>query len=195
MKNLILISLIVSVGLSSAFGAEKKAKTSAHDSITTSQSAPLSTGGPRWGLGMATYSITGLFGASLAGIMSFDPKNSLQPMFTIAHTAGSFQFDIGALFRHSMIQGTNTGFHIGGGFGLGTTPGTTTTTATGARTTSNDLAVAISGVAGFKYTLPGTEDVILYADAGPVIQLVDGDADFHLSPFSGFFGATLVYLF
>ncbi len=101
-------------------------------------------------------------------------------MFAVQNTS-PFTFNIGGLYKHKLSHGGNSGFHVGGGLGLGTVAST--------------FGFSVAGVAGIHYNLPGTTDLVLHVDAGPVLTIIDGSATFALSPFSGIFGATLVYMF
>jgi hypothetical protein len=195
MKKIFLMCIVVSTGLSSSFAAERRAKNSSSDTISTSSSAA-DKSNFRFGIGAATYSPTSA-SPSLVALFHFDQRNTLQPMFGIAGTSGTFLFSMGAIYRHAMALGNNAGFHIGGSFGVGTASGgsRTATVAAGATPSTNHLVITMGGVAGIQYHLPGTDDLVMYLDAGPQFGIDDGDANFAIGPFSAIFGATIVYLF
>jgi hypothetical protein len=177
MKTLTASILALSVLFSvTAFAAEKKGSAVA---TPPSYSDGGSAGKARWGLGVATYSYTGL-GSSVSAMIDMDGVNMIQPMFTIT-TSSPFSFDVGAMYKRKLSHGGNSGFHLGGGLGLGTN--------------ASLFTIAFGGVAGIHYNLPGTTDLVLHLDAGPVFRITDGNFNFSMSAFSAFFGGSIVYMF
>jgi hypothetical protein len=197
-SSLVCFSILVSLTASNGFAAEKKKEKDAPASTPVSYSSGGSASTARLGVGASTYSITGVGGASASALIDLDGVNLIQPMFSIQRSS-PFTFDIGAMYKRKLSHGGNSGFHIGGTLGLGTGAKTSSVTdiVTGLTTNATGTAfnVVFGGVAGIHYNLPGTTDLVLHVDAGPLFAIRDGGFDFSLTPFSSFFGATLIYMF
>ncbi len=189
-SSLVLLSLTLTLSAATSFAAEKKKESASAPAVSYSEGG--SAGSSRWGAGVSTYSAAAI-GPSAVAMIDMDGVNMIQLMFSVQSTS-SFQFDVGGLYKHKLTHGGNSGFHVGGGVGLGTAGSTTTVTGTTV-TTGSDFTFAIAGVAGIHYNLPGTTDLILHLDAGPILTINNGNAQFQITPLSAILGATIVYMF
>lgn len=147
----------------------------------------------RWGLGLATMTsgmlVPGGNGA-LTGWIGITPEFGIQPLLTIPSTS-PFQFAAGALFKVTVHQMASSGFHVG----LGVTMGDVHTTPTVAGGSDHSLLVGLSGLMGFHFVMPGTSNIMVHFDGGPMVNITGGNANFALTPLSAFGGLSVLYLF
>ncbi len=138
----------------------------------------------KYGVGFASFGeLTGTSSA-LTGLIQFDTKNWLQPIAFLDGTSPAI-FGIGALYKRVVASRGNAGFHLGGGFTMGSVIKSTGGTGLGA---------GIAALGGFHVEFPGAEQIILQMDGGPVLTFGDR-TNFVINPFSGAFGLSAVYRF
>lgn len=127
---------------------------------------------------------------SLTAVLGFTKLDAIQAFVAIPGTVQTFQFGVGALFKHTVFQAANSGVHLGGGLGLGT---------------NGEFSANILGVVGLHYAIGGS-NIVLHVDGGPVftIQKVKGggtdggsssQTSFGVGALSSLIGASLVYMF
>lgn len=121
-------------------------------------------------------------GQSLSAMFSFN-KNWLQTYMGIENTQGTFTFGLGAIYKFTVAGDAKTGFHVGPGFSVGTVP-------VGGKA---KFAFSIFGMAGAHFTL--FDRLILSVDGGPMVNVVDGDANFRMKPMGETLGLGIHYLF
>lgn len=121
-------------------------------------------------------------GQSLSAMFSFN-KNWLQTYMAIENTQGAFTFGLGAIYKFTVAGDAKTGFHVGPGFSVGTVP-------VGGKA---KFAFSIFGMAGAHFTL--FDRLILSVDGGPMVNVVDGDANFRMKPMGELLGLSVHYLF
>jgi hypothetical protein len=142
-------------------------------------------GGTRFGAGFTTLN-TGLANfPAFSGTFQFGSASSVQGLFGIDGTSGTFRFSFGGIYRHTLAGTQTTGFHVGGGLVL-------STVAAGAATTA--FRVTLAPLAGFHYQVPHAP-VQLSLDGGPMLTLLDGNADFQVGAGSQLLGLSIHYLF
>lgn len=111
----------------------------------------------------------------------------LQTFATIERTSGVFVFGVGGIYKFTVAGDRRIGFHVGPGISLGTV-------AMGAgAATSSEFAFSISGMAGAHFT--AFDRVMFSIDGGPILAVVDGDANFAMKPMGEHLGVSVHYLF
>lgn len=121
-------------------------------------------------------------GQSLSAMFSID-RNWLQTFMTIDRTQRTFIFGLGGIYKFTVAGDLKTGFHVGPGISLGTTP----------VAGRSKFAFGVFGLAGAHFTL--FERLMLSVDGGPMLNVVTGDADFRMKPLGETLGLGIHYLF
>lgn len=119
---------------------------------------------------------------SISAMFSMN-RNWLQTFMTIDRTQGTFVFGLGGIYKFTVAGDARTGFHVGPGFAIGTVP----------VNGKSKFAFSIFGMAGAHYTL--FNNLILSVDGGPMVSVVDGDANFQMKPMGETLGLGIHYLF
>ena len=175
--------------------AEAKERHSRHhaslEQITLQQAAAESSDETsHFGLGFSTYSgalstnVFPSFSSAITGILEFSSKDSLQVFFSLPRTDGGLALGGAGLYKRTISQGQNAGFHVGGGLGMATTNGT--------------FGLSITAIGGFHFNLPGVSKVQVHLDGGPSFTLQNSTpsrTDFSLAALSPAFGASILYRF
>lgn len=179
------VSLVLGVLVaSSSFAA-----TSSRDRITSSRSAPATTtvasaptysGPTTWGLGVWSSDFV-TNGDSISALVS-SGDNWIQPFFSVAGTAGAFEFNIGATYRVTVAGNARSGFHFAPGFAVGTV-----------NQGGSKFAFSFMGLFGAHYAV--FDRLILSFDGGPILSSVDGDLNFKIRPAGSVLGLSFHYLF
>lgn len=159
----------------SAVAAPKKSETNSNVEYIT----PVSTSMTAMGVADTSHVSTG---QALSAMFSFN-KNWLQTYMAIESTQGAFTFGLGAIYKFTVAGDAKTGFHVGPGFSVGTVP----------VSGKSKFAFSIFGMAGGHFTI--FDRLILSVDAGPMVSVVDGDANFRMKPMGELLGLGVHYLF
>lgn len=175
MKQLSALFLVLSFAAAPAFSASQ--------TLHTSKSAP-SSGGARWGLGVSTATAVTFTNTAFSAIHEFSPSSALHLFLAIERTSPAFVFGTGALYKYNIAGDNRGGFHIGGGLGLGTILAGAT----------NVFGISIGGVAGPHFTVPGVDRLLISADAGVGVSIIDGSANFALGGLSTVLGLSIHYM-
>ncbi len=200
------IFLATAVGLAALPAqAREKARAATERSIESAMSAPTrSGGGLSFALGLSSITPVPVFGTaaagasyaplagSVTGILQFTSHDALQMFIGFPGTSGAFAFGGGAVYKRTVAGGEGAGFHVGGGFGLGT-----------ANLAGNtQFALSIMGLAGIHFGVGGTP-VSFHFDAGPSFSMVTVPSvagantsnltSFQMGQYSTQLGASIVY--
>jgi hypothetical protein len=130
-------------------------------------------------------------GQSLSAMFSIN-QNWLQTFLTITQTKDAFTFGLGGIYKFTVAGDRHMGFHVGPGFAVGTVPASSVAGATSG-TSKTKFAFSIYGLAGAHYTI--FDRLILSVDGGPMVNVIDGTADFSMKPMGQLLGLGLHYLF
>lgn len=186
--NTILLALILVS--TSAFAKSTGPAKATTDTTSYSRSAPhTSSGGQGFAVGMTTFTALGGSG----GLSALIPvgQNVIQTTLTMG-TSGGFSFGLGGLYKATVAGNSDTGFHVGGGLGLGvTSTGSTTIAGITVATGGTAFALSLGGVAGFHHELVANKIQVSF-DAGPIITVTPGVA-FSIVPFSSLAGFSIHY--
>lgn len=169
---------LLTIGAVTAPSAEAQGKKTA----PAASSAPASTSGSQGGgtsSGGLKFSDVGIGAAfmsgnvvnsstSLTGYFGMNQDCVIQPYLTIAGTS-PFAFGFGGHYKHTVARHGDAGFHLGGGFGLGTA-------ATGAAN-NTDFFVKFNALAGLNFRFRDFNNLVFAVDFGPTLGILDGDAD------------------
>jgi hypothetical protein len=148
-------------------------------SATNNEYAPAS--GSLTAMGVADTSNIST-GQSLSAMFSFN-RNWLQTYMTIDRTQGTFVFGLGGIYKFTVAGDARMGFHVGPGFSVGTVP----------VSGKSKFAFSLFGMAGGHFTL--FDRLILSVDGGPMVNVVDGDANFSMKPMGETLGLGIHYFF
>lgn len=130
--------------------------------------------------------------ASLSTWFTLAERHSLQTYFSIPSTS-PFNFGVGTNYKFTLTGDQALGFHIGGGFGLGSTRNPNL--ASNPKDPKNVFFFGFTALGGMHFKVPNLENLMVNFDAGPTFTVVDGNANFTLAGLGGFLGASLHYLF
>ena len=197
------LGLILSVVNAEARNTKRTTNTTSNEQIETHQASERNSGGTTFDLGLSSISAlptVGGTGGSLTGIIHLTNVDMIQLLAGITGTTGGFGFGVGGLYKRTVIGNQSAGFHLGGGFGIGTVAG-----AGGAvNGSSTSFAMSIAAVIGAHFEIPGTQ-IALHFDGGPDFTLVSVSGtngigggtttNFAMGPLSSLLGATVVYAF
>lgn len=155
--------------------ADVKRKTTVE--VTTSDS------GSRLGFGYSTFMTSAGSKGAMSVWLDFSRKVSLQPFISVT-SSDPFNFDFGSVFRIKVHGSDWGGFHVGGGFDLGTV------------TAAKTFFLNIFPVAGFSFNLGGAaSNVALSFDGGPMFHVTPSPFVFALDSLSALGGASIHYFF
>jgi len=138
---------------------------------------------------------------AFTGIMELDSKNLIQAYFAVP-SSSPFQFSLAGAYKHTLAEHGSAGLHVGGGLGFGITSksaaaliGNSLAEAFGGTGSSSatDFYVSFAGIGGIHMPFPGTSNVMIHFDAGPVLHIQSGANDFNIGALSGLLGASIVY--
>lgn len=123
-------------------------------------------------------------GADSSGtlLMRLTPVDALQFHLSVPSTS-PFQFTVVSQYKRTITQSQNAGFHIGGGLGLGSLR----------VGVENGFALSVNGLAGIHFRLADAPKVQFHVDGGPVLSVIDGDANFTIGALSGLLGLSIIY--
>lgn len=178
-----LVLLLSTLTVSSFAETKKKAKSEVTEEIHSEH------GTGRFGMGFATFGSSGAFpgnNSALSFWIDFNSKNSLQPFFGVT-ASDPFSFGVGAIYRYTLSGAQASGFHVGGGFNLGTDDN-------GAL--GNKFFCNIFPVVGLHFNLGShVNNVALSFDGGPVFHVTPSPFAFRTLPVSALAGASIHYFF
>lgn len=138
----------------------------------------------RVGLGFATFNNIGGTSTAISAWTDISSDLSAQILLAIGGTS-PFEFGIGGFARKTLFGGLMNGFHVGGGFHLGTLN----------LGGSAKFYVSMVPIFGFHFTWPGTNNIGLSFDGGPNFSIIDGNFNFSTSALSPLFGLNIHYFF
>jgi hypothetical protein len=180
-----LLVLVLAFGVASARAAE----------TTSGQALGQPLGASGVGFGIATAQSLTLAPTSLSMMFYFSRDNMLQGLVSMPGTS-PFQFNVGGLFKHTIVHNQYGGLHIGGGAVLGAAKGATnvpngavpTTTAGG----GSAFLFSMAGIAGLHFPLANT-GVEFHFDGGFIISVLDGNAEVSMGGVSPLLGASVFF--
>ncbi len=120
--------------------------------------------------------------ANISVITGWIPLSStvaLQPYFGIPSTTGTFNILGGSALKFAVAGTQNAGFHLGGDVLLGSV--------------ANSFTAIFGGLLGVHFNV--APSIMIQADGGPQIAINNGNTDFSVGGFSGFLGASILYIF
>jgi len=177
-KSFYVLTVLV---LASTFAVQAAAEGTRKRSVE----ATTTEGGGRVGLGYATFmDSTQAANSFVKGAFSvwvdLSPKLSLQPFLSM-QSSDPFNFDFGTILRVTIHGNESQGFHVGGGFDLGSA---------GAGKT---FFLNIFPIAGFHVGV--SSNVALSFDGGPMFHITPSPFQFSIASLSGMAGASIHYFF
>ena len=209
MKSLTILvgmTLCLALSIPSAFAKDTKKKAHAitavadDDSIVETQAAEHHySSSHTFGIGIMTGGLYPfvtpagtISGSALAAEFNVSSADNIQPFMGIEST-NNFTWQLGAIYRHTLLHTENSGFHLGGTVALGTN-------ANAAPTQGNPQAhvafnAAFGPVAGFHFSVPSVSNIVFFFDGGMLISINDGTANFAMQGLSPTLGLTVAYLF
>lgn len=176
----VLLALAVST---SAFAAPRDTKKTAEPSDVHPVPAVTSSSGG-FGIGYASTLIFTGAASSVTGLIKINETNAIQVFLSIP-TTSPFEFTAGGNYKYTVSGGSSAGFHVGGGFTLGSL----------SVGRGNGFALAVGPTAGIHFALPSVSRVQFHFDGGPVFSTVDGNSNFVLGSHSALLGASIIYMF
>lgn len=198
-KTILIVLLATAFSLAAGTAAEARASKnipSNSDSIETRASAAeRSTSRVSFSGGVSSISaVPGsilFLGGSLTGILQITHLDAIQLFLGIGATSPGFSFGVGGVYKRTLMGGESAGFHLGGGFGLGTLG---QASGTGSAT---DFTMTIPAVVGVHFKVPNT-GVAFHFDGGAAFSLLAAtstDVNFSVGQLSRLMGASVVYEF
>lgn len=124
--------------------------------------------------------------AAFTALLQFTEKLSLQPLLGMDRSKGPGAYGFGALLKYTTSGTFETGFHVGGGFGIG-------------EFGSKQQFIRLGGLAGFHHTFG--EHIQMHLDGGLVWTTDEQTAGardddyFTFRGNSGLLGLSMVYMF
>ena len=182
MKNTFLVSLTAVLSL--AIHTQAQAKLDRiQSSQAQAQSQTSSTSSKQVGLGLSTNTpgLPSVTSSALSGWIHLGTGKALQLTFGVGGTSPKFSMGLGSYYKYTLAASGNTGFHIGGGFGLGSILG--------------KFFFGVGPVAGIHFFFPGLDHLLINMDAGATLTVVDGTVNFLTGNLSSILGASIHYLF
>jgi hypothetical protein len=142
-----------------------------------------------FGAGVSSITPIAGGGASLSGLLGFTPMDSVQILVAMPGVNGTFRFGVAGLYKRVILGDSASGFHAGGGVGLGTT---------------GSFGMGLYGLGGIHHGL--SQRITLSFDGGATFGIASTtatapatgtttQADFSLGAFSSMLGASIHYLF
>ncbi|HAR43505.1 MAG TPA: hypothetical protein DCS07_12875 [Bdellovibrionales bacterium] len=182
--------------------ARNKAQEAGKTASASAETAPATPSEPkRMAVGLASSDQL-TRASSLTGIIELDSKNLIQGYLAIPGSS-PLQFSLAGIYKHTVIEQGTAGLHVGGGLAFGIAPksaavlvGDAVAEAFGGAAGSDSTTaffVRLGGVGGIHLPFPGTSNVMIHLDAGPVLNLQSDANDFNIGAFSGLLGASVVY--
>ncbi len=153
-------------------------------SVSTSSAPSTGASNSRFGLGFTTI-IIGDTTPALSGQLDMSEKDTLQFILGV-ESSSPFNFGVGSAYKRTVSGGQLSGFHLGGGFNLGTRT-------VGAK--PDAFYLNLSPLAGFHFAIPGVSQLLISADGGPIFQILDGNFNFVLSQASTILGLSVHWFF
>ncbi len=117
---------------------------------------------------------------SLTALFTVSEKTILQTYAQVVSTTPGFNFGLGANLKLTVAGDQDTGFHVGGGAGFGTTGGAAET-----------FFVNINGIMGLHFHW--AKRVVVHIDGGLSLNLTPAPVSFTLGGNSITWGATIAY--
>lgn len=114
-----------------------------------------------------------------ASVLFASGKDWIQAFLGVQNTRGNFDFGLGGMYKFTLSGDRRAGFHLGPGFAVGTV--------------GDDFAFSIYGMVGAHFTL--FERLLLSVDGGPMLSVIDGDANFRMRAMGETLGLGIHYLF
>lgn len=197
MKNTKLMAMAALLLSTTAFGkslsplnnGKNNSSKSTHtiDTARMTRSAPRD-GGESFGLGVTTNTGVmsgsgGVMAALGGGLSSLIPMGNhyLQTSLGVA-VSTTFSFGLASTFKATVAGTSDSGFHVGGGIGLGIEPGPMAST----------FFFNLHGVAGVHHEIANRVQISF--DAGPIIAITPAPVAITLQPFSGIAGFSVHYM-
>lgn len=182
--SLLLGVLLVISTFSGSASADNKRKVGS-GTVMSEYRAPAADGVPGFGIGFASFGSAGMPAAALGALstwINFNGAHSLQPFFGMT-SSSPFAFGGGAVYRATILGNYHNGFHIGGGFNLGTA-------AAGAGTA---FFCNIFPAGGAHFTI--LNNMLLSFDGGLIFHVTPSPFQFSALPLSDLLGASIHYFF
>lgn len=186
MKNKLFVSTLVLLATTLSVSSFAEAKRRTRVDAVEDREVSAEAGASRFGFGFATYGTGGAVPSASTALsfwIDFNTRHSLQPFVGVTGS-DPFTFGIGAIYRATLAGGQASGFHVGGGFNLGTMSG-------GAGSTP--FFMNIITVAGFHFN--AGSNVAFSFDGGPVFHVTPSPFVFSMLPTSAMGGASIHYMF
>jgi len=168
-KSIYTLAVLV---LASTFAVQAVAETKTRRTEVTTTTT--TDGGSRIGVGYTTYR------DAFSVWVDLSHKLSLQPFLTVA-SSDPFNFAFGSILRVKVHGNDWSGFHVGGGFDLGTAGAT------------KEFFLNIFPIAGFAFNVGN--NVGLSFDGGPMFHVTPSPFNFSLGALSTHAGASIHYFF
>jgi hypothetical protein len=175
---------LFTVALSFAAAGAQAASSSSRTSSGSGSSSELS-----FGAGVSSIAPIPGGGTSVSGLLNFTPLDSVQILLSMPGVQGTFKFGVEGLYKRVILGDTASGFHVGGGLGLGTT---------------GTFAMGIVALGGIHHNL--SSHIALAFDGGATFGITSvaatapatgssSQADFGIGSLSSILGASIHYLF
>ena len=178
MKNVILSLAALAVVISAPSFATAKKVTTTTTTRTVNEDTSTPGHGSFW-LGVTTDNFaTGTTNPGLSALIGFNDKVALQLYAAIDGTTPKFGFGVGGNVKVNVVGNWNKGFHLGGGFGLGSTVAAAT------------FYAQIYGLLGLHWQ--PVDGVMVIADGGLGITIVSGATTFRMGT-PGVAGLSLLF--
>lgn len=181
-------------GNSHAAGARASRSEIVRDVVVSSHSSSERSSrgaGGGFGMGFASYSsLTNVSAVSVPAMslgIDVGQAGMIQAMFGLS-SASPINFGVGAEYKHIVAGSRAGGFHLGGGFGLGTT---------GVTGAVPQFFLSFNAVAGVNFVLPNVNNIQIDFDFGPQvgINLANSTASLNVGGFSSVYGMSIHYFF
>lgn len=190
MKKIYLSLAILVLGSASLHSREAsksyKNRTTTTESYNSDMRSPSGESRVRIGLGASSYggssSLGVLAGPAASMKLEFTSVYSLQ-VFTGLLSTSPFNFGAGSAFRANVAGDSALGFHVGGGFNLGTT---------GSGTSTSTFFLNVFPLYGIHFSPGGAHNLSFMFDSGPIF-LITPNFQFMISPSSILLGASIHY--
>lgn len=111
-----------------------------------------------------------LVGTALSGRYKMDAKNTVGAALAIPATS-PFLIGIEASFAHIMFGQNSSGLTIGGAVSMGNQT----------LIASQVLDIRLAGLMGLQFAIPSREDFLVNFWGGPVLEILDGNANFSVN--------------
>ena len=200
MKNTLIVTTLLStiafsgIFTSSSEAKEKNSKSHSHQSSEVHYSqAEASSSSKNYSLQLGLSTITNAAnlrgataltagGTSITALIELTHLDMIQAFVSIPTTLTHFNLDVLGMYKRTILDDGNYGFHVGAGFGLGTF--------------QSDFILNFMGVAGFHFEVPGAPHMKIHLDAGPSLTLINStpsQTSFQIGALSPALGLSVLY--